>query len=401
MIENTKKVLTLFCQVFYPDEQSTAQLFADWTVGMVADGWSIRVVCGYPPKGEGVPHYEVWKGVEICRVGIRLDFKKSLWMRALHYAAYLLAAGRELLRNPERLVLVVTNPPFFPIWASIIRKLCRGRYAIEVQDLYPDGLVALGKLSDGWLAKVWSVGNRVAFRRAEAVVVLGRDMAERLEKEYGVAAEKICVIPHWSPVEPGRLLRPEKTRVFSSLGFEGKFLVQYSGNMGLWHDMEQIVGAAKELRGMSDLCFVMIGEGRRKAAAEALAKAQGCMNMLWLPFQDKEDLVDSLSSAHVALISQRKGLEGVAVPCKLYGILACGRAVIAAVPAASEVARVVSEEGCGIVVPPGDVKAMVGAIKFCREHLLETEAMGQQAREAYLKKYTLRHAVERFGNFFV
>ncbi|MFA7342817.1 MAG: glycosyltransferase family 4 protein [Terrimicrobiaceae bacterium] len=392
------KALTLYCQVFHPDGQSTAQLFADWTSGLAARGWDIRVICGFPP-GDGVgrvPARERWRGVEIRRVGVRLDFKRSLGFRAIHYAAYMGGAALELLKDPDRLALVVTNPPFLPVWASFFRKLCRGRYALEIQDLYPDGLVALGVMREGMIVKFWRSLNGWAFRNAEFTVALGRDMAGRLRSIYGLDSEKTHVIPHWSPVEPADGTLAGATALFRELGLEHRFVVQYSGNMGLWHDLEQIVEAAVFLRGREDICFLMVGGGRRRASAECLASEHDLSNIRWLPFQPKDRLADSLSACHAALISQRNGLEGLAVPCKLYGILASGRPVIAAVPGDSEIARVVLEEDCGLLVRPGDAMMLARAIVALADDPARAHEMGRRAREAYLKKYTLAQALDRF-----
>lgn len=393
-----KKALTLFCQVFYPDEQSTAQLFADWAAGLAGRGWDIRVVCGFPPnsKGEIHPVREKWKGVSIHRVGMRGDFKRSLALRAIYYATYLLGSAMELLRDPERLALVVTNPPFLPIWASLFRKICGGRYLIEIQDLYPEGLVELGLLRYGMITRVWRGLNHWALSGGESIIVLGRDMKDFLLNAYGLNADKINVIPHWSPVEPACEIKADSTLFLRELGMQGNFVIQYSGNMGLWHDLDQIVGAADLVQEDRNIQFLLIGDGRRKEAAKALAEEKKLNNIKWLPPQPKTRLEDSLAACHASIISQRSGLEGLAVPCKLYGIMASGRAIIAAVPESSETARVVLEEKCGYVVRPSDVKALAQAIRELAGNPERANEMGRRGRQAYFGKYTLLHALERF-----
>lgn len=353
-------------------------------------------MCGFPPNddGENVPARDTWRGVEIRRVGVRLDFKRSLAFRAIHYASYLAGAALELLQAPRRLALVVTNPPFLPIWAAFFRRPRSGRFAIEVQDLYPDGLIALSILNEGAIAVIWRWLNRAAFRRAEFVIVLGRDMAERLKRNYQVQEGKIHVVPHWSPVEPTPSVAAEETQLLGALGLTGRFVVQYSGNMGLWHDLEQIVGAAELLRDREDIRFLLIGDGRRRADAQKKAVEKKLTNMIWLPFQSKIRLADSLAACHVALISQREGLEGSLVPCKLYGIMESGRAVIAAVPESSETARVVREEDCGLVVLPNDAKALAGAILALAGNAQTFRNMGENARRAYYNKYTLKRNLD-------
>ena len=89
--------------------------------------------------------------------------------------------------------------------------------------------------------------------------------------------------------------------------------------------------AAKKLEGEKHIQFVFIGDGRRKNEAKELASVLRCKNVQWHEFVELEDLPESLAACHVSLISLHSDLEGVAVPCKLYGILASGRAVVAQV----------------------------------------------------------------------
>ena len=105
---------------------------------------------------------------------------------------------------------------------------------------------------------------------------------------------------------------------------------------------------------------------------------------------------DSLACCHAAIVSQRAGLEGVAVPSKLYGILASGRAVLAQVPDTSETARVVRERACGLVIRPGDAAALVAAIRRMRDDPVTTGQMGRLAAEASATQYTLAAAADKF-----
>jgi len=140
----------------------------------------------------------------------------------------------------------------------------------------------------------------------------------------------------------------------------------------------------------------MIGGGRRKAGGMKLAAERGVECMTWLDFQPRNSLSDSLACASVALISQRNGLEGMAVPCKLYGILASGRAVVAAVPQDCEVAHVIREHECGVVVPPDDPQALANAIRHLASTPADVRSMGSKAFAAYQERYSLAAARSRY-----
>lgn len=392
----------LISQVFQPDEQATSQLLSELLAMLAGRGANCAALCGFPAGRRGgnrIPRAEVWRGVDIRRGGLQIDGKASLMARALGYGSYSLwLAWRLLFFTPSNArLLVVTNPPFAPVlvhWCSWLRGWS---YDVFLHDIYPDGLVALGKLSErSMVTRLWRRFNRRALASAQNVLVLGRDMAGLVEKHYGVPSGKISYVPNWSPFVPDKTQSAEKTGLWQALKLKGRFVVQYSGNMGLWHDLDTIVRAAALLHADEGIIFLLIGEGRRKAAAMRLSQILDATNMIWLPLQPMTELGDTLSCCHAALISQRAGMEGVAVPSKLYGIMASGRAVLAQVPAQSETALVVAEEACGLVIPLGDAQALADAIRSLAGDRFRTSIMGERALAAYRRKYTLQRAVGQF-----
>jgi glycosyltransferase involved in cell wall biosynthesis len=394
----------VLCQVFHPDIQSTSQLLSDVLAVLAQAGRKITVISGYPGMHDGRPvaAAEIWQGVTIRRGGMRASVKKGPGLRTLTYLSYSWHAAWRLLWSRGKFrVLVVTNPPFLPVLVWLMCRLRGHQFKVMLQDIYPDGIVAIGRVrSGGMVDRLWRAANYRAFRAANEVWVLGRDMAQLVWQRYQVPPEKIRYIPHWSAVVIANPTQLEEGRLWATLNLQGKFVVQYSGNMGLWHDIDTIVRAAALLRGRPDILFLLIGQGMRRKCAEQLGKEIGATNIIWLPYQDRGELEDSLACCHAALISQRAGLEGVAVPCKLYGILASGRAVIAQVPAGSEVALTVEEEQCGRIVLPGDAAALAASIVELEAAREETNRMGARAHAAYHAKYSLTSGAAAFERGF-
>ena len=142
--------------------------------------------------------------------------------------------------------------------------------------------------------------------------------------------------------------------------------------------------------------FLFIGDGRRAVAAKKLSEDLGCHNIIWLPFQPQQELDDSLACCNLSIISQREGLQGIAVPCKLYGILSSARCILGVVPEGSEVARVIKEESCGVINMPEDCKSLAQEILRLSSQRDEVMAMGKRSFEAYNQKYTLDVAANSF-----
>jgi glycosyltransferase involved in cell wall biosynthesis len=398
-MKRNEKILFL-CQVFYPDSTSTSQLFTSMFAEMVEDGVEIEVLCSFPSgqsSRERLPRREVHRGVLIRRFGFRIDHKKSIAHRTLAYLGYMVPLAFTLLfRRNHGIVFGVTNPPFVAQILYLVSLVRRMPYQYMILDQYPESLIALGMKRSSISARLWMWANRIAYRRAEKLIVLGRDMTELLVNNYGIDRARIVYIPHWSAVEAPDPLPIEESRMVDKLGLREKIIFQYSGNMGMWHDIDIFVRAAKQVEDDPRIHFLFIGNGARLDAAKRLSQELGCKNVTWHAFVPLSQVRESLSSCHVALISLRAGFEGVAVPSKLYGILMSGRAIIAQVPAATETALQVEEDDCGIAVLPGDLDGLVAAIRQLASDPDRIDRLGRNAFLAYKGKYTSAQAIVAF-----
>ncbi|GAC1527636.1 MAG: glycosyltransferase family 4 protein [Chloroflexota bacterium] len=391
------------CLAFHPDTAASSMLFTDLFRGLTQKSLQVTVLCGFPSKDgldtvKHLPRCEVFDGIHIVRCGLRLRGKRNLATRALAYGSFLVHAGWKLLKTEGTpTILGGTDPPFTAAALWIFSRLRPLAYECIVLDLYPDGLVALGALSgSSYVTRLWRWFNVKGYRRASRIFVIARDSVGLLQSRYGVDPSKVVYIPHWGTTEVEELSPEERGPLITQLGLQEKFVVQYSGNMGLWHDIETFVRAANIVRDDDRVHFVFIGKGMRRTGAESLARSLGLNNMTWMDFLPRDELPKSLVSCDAALVSLRAGLEGIAVPSKLYGILAAGRAVIAQVPPHSEVAYAVEEAHCGIVVPPGDPEALADAIIRLADDPGLVQDMGRCARHAYLSRYTIEHAVDAY-----
>lgn len=141
--------------------------------------------------------------------------------------------------------------------------------------------------------------------------------------------------------------------------------------------------------------FVFVGGGIRYDSAKALSDQLGCSNILWRDFVAKKDLHESLAACHVSLITLADGLEGVAVPCKLYGILASARAIVSATPLTSEIALTLKDHNCGINMQTGDVRGLADAIKSLSQDRKTVLEMGLRGYDAYRSVYSLENAYKK------
>lgn len=393
------------CQVFEPDNSATSQLFSP-LIRDLSEIEPLTVYCGFPSRGisdlNSIKRKEQFGKLKIRRLGLRVAYKRNHLSHILGHLTFVLHAFFMLCLLPRKtIVTATTNPPFnlhILYLASLVRRFT---YRMIILDIYPEGLVATGILhSKNPLTYLWKYANGRGLKRAQHVAVIGRDMRELLLKNYRIPDSSLTYFPHWSALEPENPLPVTNHPLLKQWKLSDRFVVQYSGNMGLWHDMNHLVDLAASLSHLSGddgIHFLFIGRGR--ARKNAVDRASGLSNVTFHDFLPMESLQLSLTACHVSLISMKAGLAGVAVPCKIYGIMASARAVLAMVPSESEIALTIREHRIGYVVEPGDIDKATELIREMKEHPEETIAMGQRAFQAYHRYYSqsvARKNLERF-----
>lgn len=386
------KKFFLISQVFYPDEVSTAGLFTDLCSTVAKDGFNVEVWCAQPSYTHSgkQPRLLEYQGMRIRYLPSTRFHKSKLLGRMINIMTFMISSMFRLMVSREKTpVFTHTTPPFMGIVLSFICSLRGRKFIYIMQDIYPEGMIRLGKLSSGnIIVRLWQRLFVDSLERSERIIVLGRDMGEYLEGICSKCSKKIDYIPHWQDEKLITPLPIEGHPFVMKYKLEGKFIVQYSGNMGLWNDMK-ILGEAVNIN-LVGVHYVFIGGGMRKKELLDIMNNPDPENVLFLPFQPREILGEVLTGNHVSLVSLRTGLEGMAVPSKIYGILAAGVPVIAMVPADSEIAMIIREENCGFVVESTDIKGMQDAILTLMEDEELRINMGRNGRKAFESKYTTK-----------
>jgi colanic acid biosynthesis glycosyl transferase WcaI len=360
----------LINQCFFPDVAATAQHGWDLARRLAERGHSVTAIASrsvYGETGGTLPRVETVDGIQVVRVGTSFFGKSSTLGRAVDFLLFFPATLWAALRLPRQDVVVCfTTPPFINLVGLIVRALRRSSCITWLMDLYPDVPVALGMLKDkSILVRALDALSGWGLCRSDAVVVLGRCMQARVIGKR-VPIDKLVRIPPWSSESPERVGSTDGSgNSYRSRWRSGaRTLFMYSGNFGLGHDFDTIAEAFRSTCAEQGCQLALVGGGKRKAELVArLVSEQSAGAVVVEPYQPREQLPELLRAADVHLVSLGKGCEGTMVPSKFYGILAAGRPVIYVGEASGEVARVIEETGCGVVVAPGDVKSLSDAMR--------------------------------------
>jgi glycosyltransferase involved in cell wall biosynthesis len=217
------------------------------------------------------------------------------------------------------------------------------------------------------------------------------------DKEKETIRLKENVIHVWADdrnIQPSK--EDEQNPFLEKWNLEGKFVLGYSGNMGRFHDLETIAEAAKKMKEEDQFRFLFIGEGFKKEWLINYVKVNGLSNCIIDTYVPREDLPFVLNTFDLGLVSLSQGQEGLSVPSKTFGLLSAGVPVVAIMNKSSEIALVIEEESCGIVVPPGDPAGLVENILALEQNRERLSEMKSNARKAVDSKYSLEKASQAY-----
>lgn len=250
-------------------------------------------------------------------------------------------------------IVYVTNPPM----AYLCSLRLKNPFSVIVFDTYPDALSNIGIRKGNPLFNLWAGWNRKLFLKARNVFTLSEGMADRLSNYMD--RNRITVVPCWSANSSFAPMAKSENPFVKEHHLDGKFVVMYSGNMGVTHNVQLLVECARRLKENTNIHFLLIGGGAKKAELEAIAKTEGldnCTFMDWLP---AAQLPYSLAAADLGAISLTDETALVSVPSKTFNLLAVGCPLMCIVPQDSEIARMVTKYENGKCFEVNEVEKMV------------------------------------------
>lgn len=397
-----KKKLLMYTNYFYPEVATTGQILTELAEGL-SDTFDITVICEVPSYAQKLEdkyktkryYFEDYKGMKVVRVRVPEVNKQSKVSRVKYILSYFFnCIGATFKVGKFDLVFTVTQPPVLGgILGTIGKRITGGKLMYQIMDFNPEQTIAVNYAGNKLVLSAMMWWDKRSCRKADMVVALGRDMQETLLKRFdGQKVPNNVVINNW--IDESRITplpkNDERVAAFRKQhGLEGKFVIMTSGNIGLYYDFENILKIMEDHKENDDIRFVFVGDGLVKPKLQQYAEEQGLKNVVFIPFQRKEDLNYSLNAADVHIVTNARGVKGVSVPSKIYGILATNIPIWGILERGSEAWHIIEDSGCGILIEAGDydhMKTSLAAIVKEKDSFVRAHSTGRTYLERHLTK---------------
>ena len=370
-----KQTLWIVTELFPPDETSTSYILGEIANAMV-EKYQVKVICGPEiydkrKKLDENNKFKLDASIEVFRAnGADLDknTKKGKALSFLLMSKRLYDLAKKNIMKEDK-VLMVTNPAPLVLLMSRLKKSRGFEWHVLVHDVFPENTIPAG-LNMPMYKLVKSLFDK-AYRRADQLIALGRDMRQVLDEKVKNGSKreeglpKISIIENWADLKG---IKPQPMP-------DGQIILEYAGNIG------RVQGLDKVIDNLPDKVELhLYGTGSMEEEIMTMNHPRVFFHGPYFRSQQNE----VLAACHMAIVTLQEGMYGLGVPSKTYNILASGRPVLYFGPKDSEIDLLVRENGIGFCGWPE---------KWDMEEL---KMMGTKARELAEREYSERTILNKF-----
>ncbi len=305
---------------------------------------------------------------------------------------------KKLVNKPD--VILYSSPSLVGfLSANYLANKLKSKLVFEVRDIWPKTLVDLGGYSTKhpfirflqWIErKAYKTSDKVVSNLENAIVHMA---------SHGMEKQKFAWIPNGVSLEEMNQKSAICERIASSIP-KDKFIVGYTGTLGVANAMEWLIEAASILVRFEGIHFVIVGSGKETNALKSLAEELTLSNVTFIGAIPKVQIQSVLSLFDICFIGWRNdslyeyGIGANKIPEYLHS----GKPILHSY---SGLCDPVNRLGAGITVPAEDPNAIADGIL----HLYELPAeerhkMGRIGNSAAVNHYEYGMLAKKLGSIF-
>ncbi len=368
-------------------------------------GHQVTLLTGFPtyPKSEFYEGYrpkafqwDSYGDADILRVPHSPHGGKSVFRRILNYVSFMLSVvgiGSWMTGRVD-CIYAFLPPPTTGLAACFLSLAKRAPILFDVQDVWPEAVLASGMVGKGRAVKAISAVQNFLYGRAKLISVPSPGYRKNLIKK-GVAREKIEVVPNWADTEVYRPVEYDKS-LAKELGLAGKFNVLFAGNLGIVQALDTVIEAAEKMRDYPEVQFLFAGSGVEELRLQSLSEDLGLENIRFLGRFSPQKMAKIYSISDALLVHLKKDpLFKITIPSKTLAYLACEKPLIMAVE--GDAADLIESAGAGLSCPSQNSVALAATVKKLRDMSAdERQGMGKKGRAYLMDSCTLEIVVETY-----
>ena len=294
-------------------------------------------------------------------------------------------------------VVICSSPSLLSfLGARDLARKFRAKLVFEVRDIWPMTLVDIGGYSSRHpFIRLLQWVEDMAYRESNRVVSNLENSIEHMINR-GMEREKFAWVPNGFSMDEVELNVKLNDKASEQLPSE-KFIIGYTGTLGVANALGCIIDVAENLRKFSDIAFVLVGDGKQKQELQLQAREKGLTNVHFvdpIPKAEVQAMLSQFDACYIGWLNDplyRFGIGANKIPEYLYS----GKPIIHAFSGSCDP---ILKAGAGIQVPAEVPKELADAVlKLYNMSLRERTKIGTKGRNAAIEQYEYGQLAEKLA----
>ena len=356
---------------FPPETNAPATRTYEHCLKWIDMGYKVTVITCFPnfPKGKVFEGYtnklyqkENIDGITVIRVWSYISENNGFVKRIIDYISYALSSFLFGLFVKTDLI-IATSPQFFTaISGRMLSLFKRVRWVMEVRDLWPDSIAAVGSMNKS--SKPFKILKKIEhhlYLSASKIVVVTDSFKKYIIKEHQIKSEKVGVFKNGVIINNFKKPKPNDVMTLKeSLGLKNKIIISYLGTHGLAHGLKFILESISKISN-PDLHFLFIGDGAEKENLIKYSKTLHSKNFTFLKSVTKSEIPLYIEISDFSLVNLKKSGEFKnVIPSKIFENIAMYKPILLGVEGESK--KLIDDYEVGVCFEPENKESFLNAL---------------------------------------
>lgn len=404
-MQKARRIL-IISNYFAPDAGAAAVRLTRLAHDFVQMGHKVTVLTSMPHYPQGKIHegyrgrwakVETRQGLRVVQVWLWATNSPRISRKLISQLSFMLMAMlRGVTLNKPDVILIEAQPVFTGLAGFFIARFKRRPYVLNISDLWPDHLLAVGALEES--NSIYRAARHVVnfmYKRAKAIITMSPAWETRIRRHIAQPPPIYTILNGVDLERFQPALDVQEFRAQHDL--QASKLVVFIGTFATQYNFDLMIDMAAAIQKREDVQVLFIGQGSQSSLLESRLKEPDLAGVRWVPWLAHSDIPVAWNSAYLTFwaMGEHPLYEGT-IPAKMFEAMACG--VPMAIYARGVIQDIISRSGAGVVVSDGGLAAWGAAIEKILDDVDLRSRMAKQARDYAEAHFYHRHVSERYAS---
>jgi glycosyltransferase involved in cell wall biosynthesis len=344
--------------------------------GLIKKGYDVKIIAASSMHYTGenlikdnrkflVKEYNGVPFIFVKALDYRGNGKKRI-LNMFQYAVRVLSVFKKVDLPKPDVIYASSAHPLTWLAGYILAKKYNAKFIAETRDLWPETLVAMGRISkNSFPARILYKLEKFIYNRADRLIFTfpgGKDYVNSI----GLDTTKVRYINNGVDLDEFNYNKSTYVLKDTDLDDSKTFKIVYTGSMGLANSLNYLIEAAEiiERKGIKDIKFILYGDGYQKEELQNYVRNNNISNVVFKGRVEKKYVPSILNRSDLNIFTGKNIYlykYGLSLN-KMFDYFASGKPTLSNIECGYDL---LEKYNCGLTVQGGSAEALAeGILKF-------------------------------------